>query len=475
MMLDFSIAYRKKLFCCGVAVMLALPPYSILPGIVGIGALYYALEQSTTRKRAFAMGWWFGFGYFVPGLYWISHSLLVDPLRFAWLIPFSLTLIPAICAIFTGLAALLFYSQPIKGRFAGVIFALLFVLFEYIRGEVTQFPWNYIGYIAGFSDSFAQLAYSVKIYGMSFIIAVLGVYSFQLLAQRKLEWKIVTPMLLLVAGMFIYGEMRLSAPIQTVGEALKVRIVQGNVEQLAETTYEQRLEILQRHIELSRESDGGDTPDVIIWPESAVHFILDREPLLLEQIATVIPSGAVLIAGSIRMQGKPGEEGFRYWNSAYMINDRGEIIGVYDKNILVPFGEYVPFSHLWPFMRKITEGLADFNPGSAFGEFVLKDENISLFPLICYEASFPDYIAQVEHYENAGFFINITNDAWFGESIGPVQHYIKAKFRAIESGIPLIRAANTGISAAFDQFGRELISIPLNQRSVVDIDLYIKN
>ncbi len=484
------------MFVAGAVLMLALPPNFVVPAWLSFSLLFVVLNEARNKKHAFWLGWWFGFGYFVFGFYWVSHSLLVDPLRFAWLIPFALTLIPAISAIFTGLCAVLFKLLPVQGIVAVVFFALLWTGAEMLRGIVTQFPWNYIGYSFAMSDVTIQLAYWVKVSGMSFFAVLLGTLPALCLAKKEEGFVGVCPKIALLSWALIvalivgYGTVRLGNvgqegakgiainvenKVQKKSE-LQVRIVQANIEQMAETNDEQRFEIVSKHIDMTKMAgEEFQQPDLIIWPESAVPFILEREPELRALIAEVIPKGALLVTGGIRMQGKPGDEDFRYWNSFYVIDDSGNIVGVYDKTILVPFGEFVPMSNMLPFIKKVTEGLADFNAGDGVKILDMKEKGFSLIPLICYEAAFSSYISEIEKENANAVIVNVTNDAWFGNSIGPFQHYYKAKFRAVETATPLMRAANTGISGSFDEFGREGEIIRLNQSGILDIKVRLKN
>ena len=184
-----------------------------------------------------------------------------------------------------------------------------------------------------------------------------------------------------------------------------------------------------------------------------------------------VPEGSMLVTGGIRMRGSLGDTDFAYWNSLYVINDRGEVANSYDKSILVPFGEFVPFKRLLSFMDKITEGLADFDAGDGGRTLDLDGLSMAIVPLICYESAFSRYVRSAISMQDRAVLVNITNDAWFGDSIGPYQHYYMAKFRAVENNLPLIRAANTGISGSFDRLGREGERGELNQLANLDIIL----
>jgi apolipoprotein N-acyltransferase len=209
--------------------------------------------------------------------------------------------------------------------------------------------------------------------------------------------------------------------------------------------------------------------DAVIWPESATPFFLEQEPVLRDKIRLIIPHGGYLMVGGLRLGYINHTQ--RHWNSLLVINDRGSVVATYDKAHLVPFGEYVPFretlSLIIPpsWLQKVTPGSDDFDAG--FGPKTIAQTSLPPFsPLICYEAIFPGEVADAVAYP--AWLLNVSNDGWFGLSSGPPQHLVSATFRAVEEGIPMMRAANTGISAVIDSYGRIVTSIPLQETGIVD-------
>jgi apolipoprotein N-acyltransferase len=246
----------------------------------------------------------------------------------------------------------------------------------------------------------------------------------------------------------------------------RLRLVQGDIAQTLKWQPEQRARWFRRYLELS--ARPADHIKAIIWPESATPYPLDREPEARRLIARVVPPGGLLLTGSARfdLESKPP----RAWNSLFALDDTGRILAVYDKHELVPFGEFLPFRTVLGRLglEKLTQGSIDFQPGP--GRVTLTLPGLPPFsPLICYEAIFPGRV--VDPHARPDWLLNVTNDAWFGRSSGPYQHLAMARFRAIEEGLPLVRAANTGISVVVDPYGRVQARLDLDVTGVLDAAL----
>ncbi|MBK20585.1 MAG: apolipoprotein N-acyltransferase [Rhodospirillaceae bacterium] len=452
----------------GVIAAAALPPIHAVPVLlVSFPCLIWLINGAPNWKRAFWDGWWFGLGHFTAGLYWIAHSLLVD-LRFAWLIPFAVLCIPAVIGFYIGAVTALARLAP-AGVSRTVVFAALWTCFEWLRGQLfTGFPWNSIGSVWAFSDIAMQLAAYVGILGLG-LLTVFASASLATIAKRKptVRWRQLIPFIASVVILFGVGGLRL-----TVGEPVQfeqnthLRIVQPNIPQRLKWLRSRRDEHLQNYLDLSRGS--SDRPiTLLIWPETAVPFVMTRDAKYRKISATAAPENGLLLTGSVRTTDR-NVKPFKIWNSLHAVSPRGEIVMTHDKFHLVPFGEYIPFSrflktHLG--LEKITAGRTDFSPGP--GPRTIKLMNIPSFsPLICYEVIFQDGI--IGPGERPKWLLNITNDAWFGTSSGPFQHFAMARFRSVEQGLPLIRAANTGISAVIDPYGRVIRKLSLNTRGKID-------
>jgi apolipoprotein N-acyltransferase len=268
-----------------------------------------------------------------------------------------------------------------------------------------------------------------------------------------------------------WGHLRLSASQNTqeqMKEPFYVRLVQAHVEQPHKWDPLRQMEILRRYLELSQRPSEHHPISAIIWPESALPFLLQDRSWVHEVLADMIPEGSHLIMGALRAEQHSDLEGdYSIWNSLFVLNEDAELLGTYDKTHLVPFGEYIPFRNILP-LKKITEGSKDFSKGD--GIKTLKIGTIPPFsPLICYEVIFPD--AVVDHGDLPRWMVNVTNDAWFGVSTGPYQHLHMSRFRAVEQGVPLVRVANTGVSAIIDSYGRIKKTLPLGEKAVLDAAL----
>jgi apolipoprotein N-acyltransferase len=250
-----------------------------------------------------------------------------------------------------------------------------------------------------------------------------------------------------------------------------LRIMQPNVPQDAKFSYANKQQVMQHYLALSDRATGPQSTGVreathLIWPESAFPFFLTREPDALAQIAALLPPGTVLITGAAR----PAEVSRHAYNSIYVIDHDGSILSVYDKVHLVPFGEYLPFQSLLERLglQQLTKVQGGFLAGDR-RRAMASPRAPKFVPLICYEIVFPH--DAVPPGERGGWLLNLTNDAWFGMSAGPYQHFHQARVRAIEEGLPLVRAANTGISAVVDPVGRVMRALPLGSEGVLDSGL----
>ena len=245
---------------------------------------------------------------------------------------------------------------------------------------------------------------------------------------------------------------------------VRLRLVQANIPQRQKWQPQLRAGHLQRHIALSRQA-SANPPTHVIWPEAAVPFFLANDEVVRAAAATAVPRGGVLITGSPRRSSDNGDG--RFWNAAHAITGDGQIVASYDKAHLVPFGEYVPLRGVLP-IDKLVPGQGDFTPGA--GRQTIAIPGLPpVSPLICYEAIFPGAAARSD--DRPGWLLNLTNDAWFGTFAGPQQHFAIASARAVEEGLPLVRAANTGISAIIDPYGRPVATLGLGMEGVIDSGL----
>ncbi len=424
-------------------------------------------------------GWWFGFGYFVPGLYWIGYAFLVDAASFGWLLPIAVSGLPAYLALFTALGFAL--ARALWSRDAARILALAAALTvsEWLRGHVlTGFPWNAFGYALSEPLALAQTASLIGLWGMTFLSVAIFAAPATLIdgSRARRGWAAPLAALVLLAVMGIYGAVRLTGHPMHQAAGVKLRIMQPDVPQDQRFNYSAKAEVMRKYLTLSDRATGPQTSGVrdatiLIWPESAFPFFLTREGDAMAQIAELLPPGTVLITGAVRAPDlPPGTPVRRAYNSIYLIGDDGGILSVYDKLHLVPFGEYLPFQSIMEKFgfEQLTKVRGGFLPG-ARRRAIEVPRAPSMLPLICYEAIFPSDTAVGD--DRPGWIVNLTNDGWFGISTGPYQHLQQARWRAIEQGLPLVRAANTGISAVIDPLGRIVASLGLGEEGVLDARL----
>jgi apolipoprotein N-acyltransferase len=473
----------------GALSVLAFAPVHAWPILfLTFGAFVFLLDGCHARHTALAprlkcaalIGFWFGFGFFFAGLYWIAEAFLVEPWRHAWLLPLVMTAMPGGMALFFAAACALAMAMWLPG--VGRIFALAiaFGLAELARGHMlTGLPWNLLGYALLGTLPFMQLAALFGVYALSLIAVILFVSpaSFFAPAGSALagRWPSAALAVLMLTALglgHVWGEQRLAAA-QVTDTGVRLRIVQANVDQADKWRPENSEEIFTSYLDLTR-SGGLDGIDLVVWPETAVPFLLADAPDALALIGEVLPQGTSLLVGSARLVEERDAQGGlsvgRIYNSLLVVDDTGAVRDAYDKRHLVPFGEYLPFQDLLESLgfMQMTGVRGGFSEGS--GSLLLNVPGApQARPLICYEIIFPDEIA--DRGERPGWLLNITNDAWFGSSAGPYQHFHQARVRAVEQGLPLVRAANTGISAVIDPYGRILDEIGLGESGVADANL----
>lgn len=445
----------------GALATLALPPFYLVPLLLlSFCGLLLLLEKCGAGKRAFWTGWAFGFAHHVTGLYWICNSLLVDAKHFAWLIPFTISLIPAYVALYTGLVCWLVFRSKLTGWRRVVLFACLWTLGEMARSYMlTGFPWNLIGYAwSGFAPV-AQAASVVGVYGLGFLTVLVAAMPVLWLRKEGRKASCVAnfaAVKLLLLAMLV-THLGTAGVAKENPTSFKVRVVQPNIKQEMKWDEQGAMDALEEHLRLTGLPYENAAPQVVVWPESAIPYRLEDDAHLREVIADALPPSALLIIGSVRVNNEGGTR--RIYNSLQVMDKQGKILATYDKHHLVPFGEYVPLRWIWPFIEKITQGGLDFSAGS--GPATLEVPGLPPFsPLICYEAIFPGQVKDSAH--PPAWLVNVTNDAWFGDSTGPHQHLAMTQMRAIEEGIPVVRSANTGISSAGGK------TLPLNTAGILD-------
>ena len=453
---------RPAASAAGLAAALAHPPFGLLPGFLGYPLLMWLVDRASgdrPLRSAFWRGWLAGFAYFAVGCWWVAEAFLVDA-RQAWMAPFAASLLPAGLGLFWGAACALYrrIAPAHVGRV--LVFAAALGLCEWLRGHVlTGFPWNLPGetWVAG--GAVSQAASVVGAYGLTILTLFVWASLAPLAAPgpRKARVGMAAAGMIVLAGLWTFGAMRLAGAQVRYGETT-VRVVQADVPQQDKWDEAAFRAIVLRYVNLTARANGARAPDVVIWPEGALpaaaEDLLAPEAWTRDAIAGALAPGQTLLMGTYRGERQPDGE-VKYFNSLAALTRRGRDLvptGVYDKHRLVPFGEYLPLEALLqPLGVKELVHVGDgFSPGPRPAPMSLP--GLPTFqPLICYESLFPGL---ADPGGRPRWIVNVSNDAWFGRTSGPLQHLNLASYRAIEQGMPIVRATPTGVSAIVDPWGR---------------------
>lgn len=458
-------------FIFGALVALAFAPYNLLIFLpFSYSFLFCSIYFAKTKKQAFLRAYLFGFGLLFLGLYWIGNSLLIEPEKHAWLLPFSLCGIPIVLALYYGIFGY-FTFQIKKAPNEFVIFFLCFyITLEFLRTNLfTGFPWLAIGYSLTMFETIIQTARFGSFYYLSLIALSISILPIVFLFSKSKiiskKFAIIYSLLTLGNLLFanIYGKVKLQEPDKM--SEFTARIVQPNISQKQKWDLE-NFYVNKQILEEFTKSAGQSELDIIIWPESSlpIDFFTKNSR---DSVAKMLQPKNHLITGSVRFS----NDHLKVWNSAIIIDSQGEIVDYYDKTHLVPFGEYIPFANFLP-ISKLTNGSIDFSKGQGPKVITLKN-GLRIGLSICYETLFPKELTSPG--EKPDILINLTNEDWFGDSSGPYQHLEMTRLRAIEEGVPILRVANSGISAIINTNGEILQKISLQKAGIIDIKLVVGN
>lgn len=475
-----ALAGRRRIALAilfGAGAALALPPLHLLPlAVVGFSGLVWLVEGAAASARrpgvaAFLVGWWFGFGHFSVGLYWVANALLIEWQRVGWMIPFAVFGLAGVLGMFAGLATLGVRASRARGVAGVCALAVTWALGEWLRGHVlTGFPWNLTATMWVESVPLIQGTALFGAYGLSALSVLVCALPATLASDdRRLRWLPTLAAAVLLAAGWGAGSYRLAGAGNENVPDVRLRLVQPNVPQALKWDPDAREANLRRIIELTR-APGFETRTHTIWSETATAFPIwgDNETLARRraQVAAAVPPGGILVTGAPRFE-RAADGSLRAWNSLHAMDGDGVIHASFDKFHLVPFGEYVPFRDFLPIDRIVPGGI-DFSAGP--GPQLVAIRGLPLAsPLICYEVIFPG--AVVPDIGRAEMLLNLTNDSWFGQSAGPYQHFAAARLRAVEEGLPLVRSAGGGISAVVDPYGRTRAALALGDTGVLDAEL----
>ncbi|SKA10888.1 apolipoprotein N-acyltransferase [Enhydrobacter aerosaccus] len=444
----------------GALAALAMPPLDWLPlAVVGIVVFVWLWDGAPTWKAALLRGWAWGLGHFAVGSYWIVEAFFVPPADFKLLGPPIVLGLAVLLGFFPGLAAGATRWAALRWPFLGgryrrlVILAVAWTAAEWLRGHIfTGYPWNPLGHVWTFATPLLQGAAVVGVYG-------LGTATFLILAAPTAGWRASMVALAIVGGAGVVG-VAIMPPVGNEQDGPVVRIVQPNTAQSLKWDRDAAVRNLRRLIDLSHRP-GFDRVAVVLWPETAVPFIVQPGSPILPVLAEAVPPNGYLLTGAERTAARYGDG---VWNSLLAIDKSGAIVAHYDKVHLVPLGEYIPFHKDLPPLTGLV-GRGSFEVGES--HLTLALPGVPPFsPVICYEVIFPGAIVGSDR--RPRWIVNVTNDAWFGVSSGPYQHLASARLRSVEEGLPMMRAANTGVSAVIDAYGRVLDSLDMEQEGTID-------
>ena len=452
-----AVGWRADAWAAGLGLLsaLALPPLHLIPvlllAVPGLLALIGAARGPWAAARR---GFWFGFGHHLIGLYWITEAILIEAARYWWLVPLAVPGLSALLALFVAAPCAAARTVPAGWRRVAML-AGCWVLSEFARQFIgTGFPWNPWGSVwaipGAAGDVMIQPAAWIGTPGLTLLTVLLA-------ALPTLGGRGWAGGAAILVGWVGAGLWRLDTPV-AAPPGVRVVLAQGNVAQGRKWDRTEAVSTFRRYLSLSAEGvAAAGRPSVVIWPETASVFLLQSDPAARQAIAQAIAPARGAIVGSLTFRAgspsaDPSNEPF---NSMVALRPDGSVGGIYDKWHLVPFGEYAPS---WvPLAIQVVPGQFGFGRGPA----TLRLPGLPPFGgLICYEAIFPAQV--VDQADRPDWLVNITNDAWFGNSSGPRQHLAAVRLRAVEEGLPVMRAANTGITAGFDGLGRELGRLPMN-------------
>ena len=444
-------------FISGLFASFSLPPINLFPFIFFLSLPIFFLIKCRNWKEASIIGFLSAFGWFVFSLYWLSNALIVSGGMYLWIVPLVFFGLPAFLSLFWGVA---FFLTFVLGK--SVIEKLLFLIlllpfFEWLRGTIfSGFPWNMIGFSLNNPLEISQTISILGPYGQNTLIVVLISIPVSLFLNKKI-FTFFT--LLFCFFIFSFSFYKLKTNELKLTENW-VRIVQPN---FSHTEKWDKNKFYENLNELMRLSEKKDITNFVIWPETAIVNFQENINQELQIITKSIFRGeeGFLITGMPRKEYIENKK--HYFNSMYVFNNLGEVVSVYDKIKLVPFGEFNPFKNILSFFGTIASN-QEFSKGK-FTDSFFNFGDLNFLPLICYEAIFPSKIKYLNHYD---VIINITNDYWFGNTFGPHQHHSLAKQRAIETGIPVLRVSNSGISSIIGPNGKELKKLDYDKKGFID-------
>ena len=462
-----------SLLLLGALSTLALAPVDAWWVVLLTVPLALSVLQPAPKQKlwhSFWRGWCFGFGYFVAALHWIGFAFLVDVARDLWMMPIALGGLAAYLALYWGAAAALAGIAARRGIPFWLAAPVTFTALEWVRGHLlTGFPWADFGQAVDGMGGVAQLAAVIGMNGLTFLIWLWGAALLGLLSSFRKERIAAAIIVATLPLSYAWGEWSLASHPTLYVPDVTLRLIQPNISQNDKWREGNARAIFEQLKSMTAAPSSTGRPVThIIWPESSIPFLIDESVAGRSELAGVLQPGQTLLAGAVRRDA-PNDDA-HYFTSILVFNDKAEVLSHYDKWHLVPGGEFLPMAWLLePLgLRKVVSLPESFTPGP--GPTTLPVPGAGLAGMsICYEAIFPGAIADPAL--RPSWLVNVTNDGWFGKSVGPYQHLAQLRLRAIELGVPVARAANTGISAVIDSYGRETFASQLGTTGAFDLQL----
>ncbi len=472
----------------GAAAALAHPPFGFLPGLLGYGLLLAMIDRAQGERplrSAFWRAFLAGIAYFAIGCWWVAEAFFVDAAEQGWMAPFAVVLLAMLLGVFWGLGGLLYrLLRPTDAFLKVMVFAGALSLLEWTRGHVfTGFPWNLPGETWRAGSPPSEAAALVGAYGLTWVtlFAIAALCAPFAFGRRPSTWGLCAGGAAVIVGLYAYGFVHLRHGPLPSANAPIVRVVQADVRQESKYDVKKFNDILDRYLRLTAQpAANGRTPDIVIWPEGAVpayaNDLLNPNIWIYPRIVAALKPGQILLMGAGRVDERAVKP--TYYNSLIALRREGDdlkILGVYDKYRLVPFGEYMPAEKLMGeigFKALVHMAGDGFTSGPPPRPMDIPGLGL-VQPLICYESLFPGFVREGARSvgQAPNWIVNVSNDAWFGQTSGPRQHLNLASYRAIEEGVPIVRATPTGVSAVIDAEGRPLQTLALGKAGVIDAPL----
>ena len=458
-------------FFLGALATFSLEPYKIYPLIFCFSFAVFGICRASSLKEVFYLSFSFAFGWFLLGLYWIANAFLVKSGFYIFLMPIAAALLPLFLSLTWCIAFLC--AKLISSKIGEIHINIIIFLsiFEYLRGKLLNFPWLMPGNFFASEEVLIQGFSFIGSYSMNVIFFI--VTTLPLLIIKYKKFSILPIFLFLTPTIFLFVKSydRYSTKsIPFYYENHLINVIQPNIRQEIKWKKNLKLNHHQKLTNLSKLklNDNNLLSILNIWPETAFLGVYPRDKSLIQDLSQKFlnpKKNQFLFTGLISNSKN------NYYNSALLINSKKQVKNIYSKNILVPFGEFVPFRKILPKFNFI-ENKIDFSRGDKINAIDVK-KYYKFVPLICYEILFSDLIFKSLDQETS-VIINITNDAWFGNTIGPIQHFQFAKIRAAEFGVPVIRVANTGYSGLVSPYGEVLQKLNYNEEGFLSFKLINK-